>query len=379
MHLLFITPLEQASARAALGPSAPPSVTVLAATEAVARIAAVPADAIIADLRTANIEVSALLSAVRQAHPTAVVVALAPSGAPERALEALRNGADETVEGDVIDEEAALARIFLLSAQTTAVRALIREGRQACLERDLAQQELARVTRLAVASHRAGAALSLVRGVCHDINNPLTGILGYAQLLQESMSGTALEDIKEIEGCAQRCRDLVGRLARFCRVDRAAPVAVEVGPIVDDVLAFTEYLTKRNRIRVSVSLDAHLPGIVVDVSALRHAVLALVLNAIEAMLTTGDRLLEVTTRTSGSVIEIVVADSGPGVAQEDCARIFEAFYTTRASSENAGLGLVAGRAFAQAHGGDVRVEGTASGGAAFILSLPIPPCPASPP
>src|SRR5688572_14805722 len=108
-------------------------------------------------------------------------------------------------------------------------------------ELETSNQKLMDYQRQIIHSEKMSAMVTLVRGICHELNNPLTGILGYAQLLQEAIKGEGADDLKEIETCAQRCRDIISKLAKFCRVEKIAVAPVDVNEVLDDSVTFVQY------------------------------------------------------------------------------------------------------------------------------------------
>lgn len=247
------------------------------------------------------------------------------------------------------------------------------------LERDLAQarraledtrSRLDEATRRSVEAFKGATVLGLVRGVCHEINNPLTGILGYAQLLQETTEGSALEDIKEIEICAQRCRDLVGRLARFCGIERAEAVLLDLNPLVEDALSMIDYAVKRGRLRTEVSLAPDLSQVRGHALELRQAILAVLVHGVQAMTAQRGGTLTVRTHRDGDRVHLEVSDTATGIETAHLARLFDPFDAPPEGGADSGLRLAAARAIIAAHEGRITVSGGLAAGATFVITLP---------
>jgi signal transduction histidine kinase/CheY-like chemotaxis protein len=214
----------------------------------------------------------------------------------------------------------------------------------------------------------------LVSGIAHELNNPLTSIMGYAQLLlgrgaPEASSGEAKMIFEE----AERARRIVKNLLFFSRQTEPERTRVDVNEIVERTISLRGYELKIENIALSSQLEPDLPSTLADPYQLQQITLNLLVNAEQAILQgRGHGRIEVSTRkTEEGRIIIEVTDDGPGVPPEIATRIFDPFFTTKPSGVGTGLGLSIVYGIVEQHGGEVAFENLRGGGARFSIELPI--------
>jgi signal transduction histidine kinase len=213
----------------------------------------------------------------------------------------------------------------------------------------------------------------LLSSVAHELSNPLTTVLGYADLLlSEDDPRIPREEIERIRAEALRCRRIVGNLLDLSRADNfeMRPIALDV--VVDKVIEFRAYAAQVGQIELIRDVHDHVPVVNADQHRLVQAVLNLVTNAEDAVRERDtDRRIVLRAKRSGGDAAIEVEDNGPGVPEAIRPYVFEPFFTTKPRGRGTGLGLSLVQATARAHGGTVRVaDGPRQGGALFILELP---------
>ncbi|MCK6548335.1 ATP-binding protein [Myxococcota bacterium] len=228
---------------------------------------------------------------------------------------------------------------------------------------DVMTKTLAEHQRHLVESEKLAGIGRLAAGVAHEINNPLAVILGYARLMQRGPGGEHRDDAKLIEEEAVRCQEIVQDL-----LDLARPAKVEAHPVaLESVCAeAVERLTDAKKLptpHVTIAGSATVLG---SPPKLRQILMNLIQNAAEAAGPKGSVRAEVR-RVNGRA-EVSVIDTGPGLTDDQRARLFEPFFTTK--PKGTGLGLAVSRAIANAHGGDIEASAGTSGGAVFTLTLP---------
>ena len=213
----------------------------------------------------------------------------------------------------------------------------------------------------------------LVSGIAHELNNPLTSIMGYAQLLlgrgaPEAHSG----EVKMIFDEAERARRLVKNLLFFARKAEPERMRVDINEIVERTVALRGYELKIENIAVSADLAPDLPATLADPFQLQQVVLNLLVNAEQAILEgRGQGRIEIRTRKiSPARLTIEVSDDGPGIPPEIASRIFDPFFTTKAPGVGTGLGLSIVYGIVEQHGGEVAFENL-RGGVKFTVELPI--------
>ncbi len=234
-----------------------------------------------------------------------------------------------------------------------------------------AYENLRRTQEQLLHSEKMAAVGQLISGVAHELNNPLTAILGYSQLLLSSgqMPPQGMEYSDKLYKQAQRTHRIVQNLLSFARQHKPERVAVQLNQILEDTLALRDYDLRLSNIRVHYDLAPDLPMTAADPHQLQQVFLNLVNNAVDAMLehsSEGD--LWVSTRAKDEHLIVEFKDSGPGV--KDASRVFDPFYTTKPVGKGTGLGLSICYGIVSEHGGSIRVNNVQPSGACFTIELP---------
>jgi signal transduction histidine kinase/CheY-like chemotaxis protein len=222
-------------------------------------------------------------------------------------------------------------------------------------------------------TERMAAIGQLVSGVAHELNNPLTSIVGYAQLLLARSSGSVrATDLRPILAEAERASRIARNLLLFARESRLERAPVNVNEVVERTLALRGYELRRAEIRVDLDLDPRLPPALADATQLQQVLLNLIVNAEQAIQQgRGQGKIGLRTRRAApDRIALEVADDGPGIAPELVARVFDPFFTTKPPGLGTGLGLSIVYSIVREHGGDVLVESQRGAGATFTVLLP---------
>jgi len=221
----------------------------------------------------------------------------------------------------------------------------------------------------------------MASGIAHEVNNPLTSVIGFAWLL---MQKDVPEDIKEytryIHEGAERVASIVGRLLTFSHQQKPEKTYADINRILETTLQLQAYEMKTSNIKVTTNFDLDLPQIVVDPGQLQQVFLNIILNAATEMKLArkGGNLLVKTERID-DIIRISFTDDGPGIAEENLERIFEPFFTTRKPGMGTGLGLSVCHGIIAEHNGQIYARNNPDRGATFVVELPIttePPEPA---
>jgi two-component system NtrC family sensor kinase len=215
--------------------------------------------------------------------------------------------------------------------------------------------------------------------VAHEINNPLAGILTYAKLLKRWVErGEVVTPKKEeaeqcldlIAGESRRCGDLVKNLLTFSRTSQMNIQMSDLNTIADRAVLLLAHQFKRNGVELHQDLADDLPSLPCDPGQIEQVLLALMVNAIDAMPRGGNLWLS-TRSHGGSELKFEVRDDGSGIAPEILERIFEPFLTTKESGKGVGLGLAVSHNIIQRHQGRIEVQSEVGKGTTFTVSLPV--------
>jgi PAS domain S-box-containing protein len=223
-------------------------------------------------------------------------------------------------------------------------------------------------------SEKMAAVGQLISGVAHELNNPLTAILGYSQLLtaSEEIGPQGIEYADKLYKQAQRTHRIVQNLLSFSRQHKPERASVQLNQIVVDTLALRDYDLRMKNVRVHMELAPQLPVTSADPHQLQQVFLNMVNNAVDAMLeSSSDGDLWVRTEVKGDRLAVEFTDSGPGVREP--SRVFDPFYTTKPVGKGTGLGLSICYGIVTEHGGTISVRNVQPHGASFTVELPFQP------
>ncbi len=219
-----------------------------------------------------------------------------------------------------------------------------------------------------VQSAKLAAVGELAANVAHEINNPLTTILGYSELLSEEEDPENIKrDLAIIESESLRAREIVQQLLEFSRKRKLELKEVDVHDTIDGVLKLVSPNIKQSRVKVHRKYT-DVPKVLVDENQIKQVFLNLINNAIQAMPEGGDLVIE--TETMGQYLMIAIADTGMGIPDDVSRRIFEPFFTTK-QDKGTGLGLPISYRIVQEHGGRIEVKSRVDEGSTFRVFLPL--------
>jgi two-component system NtrC family sensor kinase len=262
---------------------------------------------------------------------------------------------------------------------------------QVLAQRERALSDLQQAQQQLVQRERLSAVGELVAGVAHELNNPLTTVLGFATLLQETGGNEVQESVGMIVDGALRARRIVQNLLGFARQREAVFEPVQLNDLVRQSLYLREDAIRDSGVEMVSLCDPSLPITSADGMAIQQVLLNLLSNAVQALEHwDGERRVTITTgvlpldaNQGGAtlpILQITVADTGPGISPNLRLRIFEPFFTTKSSDMGTGLGLSICANIARRHGGQLRLIDSPTG-AWFRLELPareVPPTASSP-
>jgi two-component system, NtrC family, sensor kinase len=249
--------------------------------------------------------------------------------------------------------------------------------------------ELKRAHEHALHTEKMASVGKMAAVLAHEINNPLSGILTYAKLLrkwvdrEEAARGVATGDdpgrARHQEICAsldliasesRRCGDLVKNLLTFSRTTPMNLQATNLNQVIDRSRRLVQHQLDLAGIQVQTQLDPDLPPVVCDAAQMEQVILALVMNALDAMPQGGNLWIATSFTHEPNHVRTVVRDDGSGIPAEILPRIFEPFLTTKETGRGVGLGLAISHSILERHNGSIEVQSAAGRGTTFTLTLP---------
>jgi len=301
--------------------------------------------------------------------------------AEEVAIENMENknlSRSRTLELELICKDGSIIPVeincsFLRNPDERAVEILviardISERKQAEERERQMQQELSLSSRLASIGE-------LASGVAHEINNPLTAVIGFSQMLMgRDIPKDIQQDLKIVNDNAQRVAKIVKNLLIFARQREEAKEYVDINSVVLRVLELRTYEMKLSNIAVITQLTPDLPWTMANTGQLQQVFLNIILNAEQAMTKAHNKgKLSVKTQQIGNNIRVSFEDDGPGIARENLDSIFDPFFTTKGVDGGTGLGLSLSYGIIKEHNGGIYARSELGKGATFFIELPIVP------
>ena len=222
-----------------------------------------------------------------------------------------------------------------------------------------------------VQQEKLSAIGELSAGLAHEVKNPMVGIVGFAQLGQESTSLTeAREYFALIDSDARRANGILQNLLEFARPPDVTHEKVDVNPVVQGAVRLCAHQLQLQGVKLEATYAETLPAIEGNQNQLRQVLLNLMMNAQQAMEQSEEKKLYVTTEAHNGAVTISVRDTGPGMAPEVQKHIFEPFFTTKLRGKGTGLGLSVSASIVRSHKGKIQVESAVGKGTTFKIELP---------
>jgi two-component system NtrC family sensor kinase len=224
-----------------------------------------------------------------------------------------------------------------------------------------------------IQSERQAAMGQMIGGFAHELNNPLTAILGYAELLKESQaSESASKQIGDLHKEARRAAEIVQNLQYFARPPAPGKSQVNLNELVQRTVQMQAYPLRKSNITVDFLPEPAIPAIMADPNQLMQVFLNLLLNAEQAIRENREKgTIRVRIGRKPDSVWIVFQDDGPGIAPENLAHIFDPFFTTKRPGRGTGLGLSICKTVLREHGGNIEAATSPDGGALFTITLPV--------
>ena len=212
-----------------------------------------------------------------------------------------------------------------------------------------------------------------IAGVAHELNNPLTSVMGFSELLQKAeIDPQHKRHLEMIHKSAMRCQKIVQSLLGFARRSAPERKAVCLNSLVEAALEILQYQLRTSNVETILKLDPQLPHAMVDPHQIQQVFVNLINNArqaIEAHQPKG--WIKLTTVRNGESVVVIIQDNGPGIAPENLSKIFDPFFTTKEVGKGTGLGLSLCYGIIKDHGGNVTPRSRPGEGATFVIELPV--------
>jgi len=240
-------------------------------------------------------------------------------------------------------------------------------------------RELTRAHEHALHTEKMASIGKMAAVLAHEINNPLSGILTYAKLLRkyvghedggQSRRQEICDSLDLIASESRRCGDLVKNLLTFSRVTPINLQPTNLNHVIQQSLRLVQHQLDLNGVHVQAQLDAELPLVHCDGAQIEQVVLALLMNAVDALPQGGNLWLTTASSKDESLVRIVVRDDGAGISPEILPRIFEPFLTTKETGRGVGLGLAISQRILERHDGTIEVHSELGRGTTFTVTLP---------
>jgi len=224
-----------------------------------------------------------------------------------------------------------------------------------------------------IITDRLASVGELASGIAHELNNPLTSVIGFSQLLLEKdVPDDVKEGVKIIYSEAQRTAQVVKNLLTFARKHDTEKGPVDINSIMEKVLELRAYEQKVSNIQVNTRFAPDLPEIMADYFQLQQVFLNIIINAEHFMIEAhGKGILTITTERVRYIMRASLADDGPGISKENLGHLFDPFFTTKEVGKGTGLGLSICHGIITEHGGRIYAESKLGKGATFVVELPI--------
>jgi len=224
-----------------------------------------------------------------------------------------------------------------------------------------------------LASEKLALMGQIVAGIAHELNNPLTIVLGNTQLLlMRHREDDDAKTLRKVGESAERASRIVRNLLSLARRENPERKLTDINAVITKTLELHGYELRVRDISVELDLQRSLPSTMADASQIQQVFLNLIVNAEHAMIeSNGKGRLYIRTRTEGTAIVAEFSDDGPGISPENIRRIFEPFFTTKSVGKGTGLGLSICQNIIQEHGGRIDVKSEPGSGTTFVVRIPI--------
>ncbi len=331
---------------------------------------------IVTDMKMPRKDGLSVISAAQELHPDTEIIVLTGHGTLENALQAFKAGNIFEYLLKPLDDIAVLNTIVERALERRNLR---QHNRMLFEQLQQAYEELKRKSEALIQNEKMSAIGQLAASVAHELNNPLTAVLGFAQMIYEKLKNRygwsemehqrLMQALENMMQGVYRARDIVGTLLRFARTsDPAHRYLVSVNQVLQDTFVFTEHVLLRHGLVLNRQLAPELPPVWGNPARLQQVFTNLLINAQQATPPGGTITVSSEPSEVPKGVWVHVQDTGRGIPKEELERIFEPFYTRK--DEGTGLGLSITRQIVQEHNGTIQVTSEEGKGTCFSVFLP---------
>jgi signal transduction histidine kinase len=333
-----------------------------------------PCDIIISDYLLPGMTGIELLNNIKKHDIDIPFIFLTGQGSEKIAVEALKQGASDYLVKDPS------AFHMLPGILERVYRSYQVEKQNLELQKKIVQQnlELAEInknlmmfSKELIKSERMASLLFFVRGISHELNNPLAGIVGFSELLLNKVAPDDYirEDLEEIRFCAYRVKDIVSKLAKFCGKEKQKVRLVNIHELLDEVMEFFLPQAEIARIEVEKKYNDITPIVECTAVDLQQAIMAILINAREAMPNGGK--LTIYTEIFGDRMELGITDTGIGIEEENLEKVFSPFFSANKGQKVMGMGLTVAYGIIKENNGELKVHSEPGKRTTFTIILPV--------
>jgi signal transduction histidine kinase len=241
-------------------------------------------------------------------------------------------------------------------------------------ELNVREQSLKKAQLALIQSEKMAAVGTLSAGLAHEVKNPLSSVLGYAQLAKRKINETEVvkAHLDIIESETRRCNDIIGNLMQFSRAEKGEFDEISINTVVEKSVGIVDHQLSLHKVRVTTDFAEGIPPLLGNANQIQQVLMNLTINAQHAMGEDGGTIsIKTEVDESTATALITVDDTGPGIPEDVAANIFEPFFTTKEAGQGTGLGLSVSYGIIQEHKGAIHVMQAPGGGARFEIRLPL--------
>jgi len=268
-----------------------------------------------------------------------------------------------------------LTSVITSANQYQKLQETIRQLREIEIELNARMEAQRSAENRLIQAAKLAAVGEMAAGIAHELNNPLTTVTGFSELVLEELSQDSAyrAELEMISREARRASGVVRRLLDFSRQGEHTRTRADLNEVVNDVIALTRHLIQTNGVNLTLKLDEALPWVSIDHNQMKQVLLNLIHNALQAMPNGGELTVSTSQakRDDSDWLIMAVTDSGVGITPADQDRVFEPFFTTKGDRGGTGLGLSVTYGIVTDHGGTIEISSKPNKGSTFAVWLPL--------